>query len=263
MRWFRYSTFQQDVKPMRSAATLLTLSNVVVEHHGKTLLNGVTVSVSSSGMTAIMGFNGAGKSVLLKTMHGIVKPTQGDIHWMHRNNTHSRAPKQAMVFQKPVLLRRSVKANMDFVARIHGAHAENNIDSLLDSVGLANKAKQPARLLSGGEQQRLALARAIASNPEVLFLDEATASLDPASTQIIENRLQQLANKGMKIIFVTHNAGQAQRLAKDVVFVDNGTVAECSSAQDFFHSPESDAAIAYLSANGWSVSQAFTATNAR
>ncbi|MCL4126065.1 UNVERIFIED_CONTAM: hypothetical protein GTU68_017404 [Idotea baltica] len=151
-----------------------------------------------------------------------------------------------MVFQKPVLLRRSTKANIDFVLKQRKLFATATRNALLAKVGLEHKANLPARLLSGGEQQRLALARALASRPHVLFLDEATASLDPASTAIIEQIVSEQAIRGTKIIMVTHDAAQASRLAAHIVFMDAGTVTEHSPTQQFFNAPQSQAAKAYL-----------------
>ena len=155
-----------------------------------------------------------------------------------------------MVFQKPVLLRRSVAANIDFVLRgrsLARADRRARRDDLLARVGLADRARQPARLLSGGEQQRLALARALAIRPQVLFLDEPTASLDPASVQTIEAIVLDASRAGTKVIFVTHDIGQARRLAGDVVFLHRGVVAEHRAAKEFFAGPASEAALAYLS----------------
>ena len=154
--------------------------------------------------------------------------------------------RQAMVFQRPVVLRRSVGENLDFVLRLRGSRDPARRDELLDHVGLLERARQPARQLSGGEQQRLALARALATDPEILFLDEPTASLDPASIAKIEDIVRDTERRGTKGVFITHDIGQARRLARDVVFLHNGRIAEHAPAADFFASPTSDAARAYL-----------------
>jgi len=155
-----------------------------------------------------------------------------------------------MVFQRPVLLRRTVQANMDFVLGLKtGSSVDQRRrcrDQLLSKVGLLERATQPARLLSGGEQQRLALARALASGPELVWLDEATASLDPASIQIIEALVLECHQAGMGIVLVTHDIGQARRLADDIVFLHQGRVAEAAPADDFFRRPISAPARAYL-----------------
>jgi tungstate transport system ATP-binding protein len=151
-----------------------------------------------------------------------------------------------MVFQKPVLLRRSVAANIDFVLKLKGKVDTVRRNELLAQASLFDRAAQPARALSGGEQQRLALARALASDPEVLFLDEPTASLDPTSTLAIETSIRAASLRGVKIILVTHDAGQARRLSGDVVFMHLGKVVEHSSADVFFTKPTCHVARDYL-----------------
>lgn len=154
--------------------------------------------------------------------------------------------RQAMVFQRPVLLRRSVAANIDFALRLKDKIDGARRDGLLQRVGLLEQSRQPARLLSNGEQQRLALARALATQPEVLFLDEPTASLDPASIIVIEEIVATAKAAGTKIIFVTHDIGQARRLGDEIVFLDRGRLAEHTPAERFFASPESVAGQAYV-----------------
>jgi tungstate transport system ATP-binding protein len=154
--------------------------------------------------------------------------------------------RQAMVFQRPVLLRRSVAANIRFALKLSHQAAPDSILAILREVGLEAQAGQPARLLSGGEQQRLSLARALALEPQVLFLDEPTASLDPASTAAIETIVKQARDRGTKIIFVTHDVGQARRLADEVVFLDRGRLTEHTPAGRFFDNPASEAAREYL-----------------
>ncbi|MFO7758600.1 MAG: ATP-binding cassette domain-containing protein [Roseovarius sp.] len=233
-----------DAGPLTGAILPLAVRDLVLRLGGTVVLDGLSLDLGSEGCTMIMGPNGAGKSLLLKLLHGLVPPSAGRIDW------NGRAPaaviaRQALVFQKPVLLRRSVAANIGFVLKARGRDRAR-VDAWLDHVGLAHKADQPARLLSGGEAQRLALARALATEPEVLFLDEPTASLDPASVLAIEGIVAGAKARGMRIIFVTHDAGQARRMADDVVFLHRGRVAEHSAAADFFPQPRSEAARDYL-----------------
>lgn len=230
----------------QTCATQLELINISYRVGDTTLISDVNLSLTASGVTAIMGFNGAGKSVLLKIMHGILKPESGSVLWGQQPSDAQHRLSQAMVFQKPVLLKRSTKANIDFVLKQRNAKNPELRDRLLKRVGLLPKAYQAARSLSGGEQQRLALARALACNPAVLFLDEATASLDPASTAIIERIVSEQARDGTKVIMVTHNAAQAARLSQQVVFMDSGTVAEKTDSSVFFTTPTSKPAQAFL-----------------
>lgn len=228
-----------------SAAILpLTVRDVVLRFGETTVLDGVSLDLGASGCTVILGPNGSGKSLFLKLLHGLIRPTSGEILW-GRQSAADATSRQALVFQKPVLLRRSVAANIDFVLAARGK-ARTRRDALLDHVGLAHKANQPARLLSGGEAQRLALARALATDPEVLFLDEPTASLDPASVLAIERIVAEARSRGVRIIFVTHDIGQARRMADDVVFLHRGRLAEHSAASEFFSEPRCAAARAYV-----------------
>lgn len=222
----------------------LKVRDLVLRFGEATVLDRLDLELGPAGCTMIMGPNGSGKSLLLKLLHGLMRPTSGWIDW------GGEAPKlvterQALVFQKPVLLRRSVAANIDFVLKARRKDTAER-PALLDNVGLLHKANQPARLLSGGEAQRLALARALATDPEVLFLDEPTASLDPASVLAIEKIVSDARARGVRIIFVTHDMGQARRMADDVVFLHRGRVAEHEPAVDFFSKPRSPEARDYL-----------------
>ncbi len=223
----------------------LNVSDLVLELDGKRIIDGLNLTLESSGCTVILGPNGAGKSQLLRLLHGLVAPTSGRIDWNGETAEQARS-RHALVFQKPVLLRRSVAANIDFVLKSRGMPLSRR-DALLEHVGLAHKARQPARLLSGGEAQRLALARALATRPEVLFLDEPTASLDPASVSRIEEIMRDTAARGTRVILVTHDIGQARRMADDVVFVHGGRVVEHAPVTRFFPRPETGPARAHVS----------------
>lgn len=209
-----------------------------------TVLRGLNLALPARGCTMIMGANGAGKSKLLQLIHGLVAPSTGTVFWGDTPAVQATR-RQAMVFQKPVLLRRSVAANIEFVLDARG-QPRQQCQFWLDHVGLAHKARQPARLLSGGEAQRLALARALATQPEVLFLDEPTASLDPASVLAIEAIVRQAKDAGTRVIFVSHDIGQARRMADEVVFLASGEIAEHTPAGQFFKHPRSSAARHYL-----------------
>ena len=230
------------------AAPLLPLETLALtlERDGKRLVDGIDLTLDAGGLTVVMGPNGAGKSLLLRLLHGLIPPTAGEIRWGDRPMTPTIRERQGMVFQRPVLLRRSVAANLDFALGLRGNASSEWRDALLDRVGLLGRARQPARLLSGGEQQRLALIRALALEPDVLFLDEPTASLDPASVLTIEEVVRGAKAGGTKVIFVTHDMNQARRLADDVLFLHHGQLLEQSPAEDFFTAPRSEFARAYL-----------------
>lgn len=219
---------------------------LVLEADGKRLIDSIDLKLTNNSMTILMGPNGAGKSLLLRLLHGLIAPTSGEVLWNGARADEAVRQRQAMVFQQPVLLRRSVAANVEFVLKLGETGNVGQAHDILESVELVPQADQPARLLSGGEKQRLALARALATEPEVLFLDEPTASLDPASTALIEAAVQSAQINGTKVIFVTHDIGQARRLGGEVVFIHRGRVCEQCSARSFFKKPVSREARDYL-----------------
>ncbi len=196
----------------------------------------------SRGRTAILGPNGAGKSTLLRLMHGLLRPSTGRVFW-------PRPLTQAMVFQRPVMLRATVLANIEYGLRLRGVDADARRQralAALTRVGLPELAPRQARRCSGGEQQRIALARVWALEPEVLFLDEPTASLDPASSREVERIVNEIAAAGTKIVLTTHNLGQARRLADEVIYLENGRVLEQTRVDDFFRQPQTAAAAAFI-----------------
>jgi len=202
---------------------------------GRKLIDHIDFQVTETGVSTILGFNGAGKSLLLRLLHGLITPTHGELLWGDDKVSAQHRKKQAMVFQKPVLLRRNTLDNVLFALKSRGIKNKPKAQALLERFELSSVATQPARLLSGGEAQRLALARAMATEPDVLFLDEATASLDPASTAKIESLIQEICDAGTKVIMVTHDLGLARRLSNEILFLDRGQLAEQSDANSFFN----------------------------
>jgi len=210
------------------------------------VLRGVDVTIRAGSRTFILGANGAGKSTLLRVLHGIVDPTRGAVTW---GQSSTRPRGHAMVFQRPVLLRRSAAGNIRHALALYGVRgrlADERIHDALASVGLSDLAERPARVLSGGEQQRLALARAWALKPAVLFLDEPTASLDPPSTRAVEAIVENIHRIGTTIVMTTHQLAQAKRLATDVILLADGRVAEQTAAETFFREPRSNYGRAFL-----------------
>ena len=219
------------------------------EAGGQRLIDRVDLSIALGRRTMIMGANGAGKSLLLRLLHGLIPPTAGEVLWQGRALDRAARARQAMVFQRPVLLRRSARANLAFALAAQGVprrQRAGRAEAALAQAGLTHLADRSARVLSGGEQQRLAVARALACAPRVLFLDEPTASLDPAATQAIEDLILQAHAQGVTIVMITHDAGQARRLGQDVVFLHGGRVAESGPACKVLSCPSSDAAQAWL-----------------
>jgi tungstate transport system ATP-binding protein len=229
-----------------SAILPLALDRLGYAAEGVALLSDITLSVQPGRRLIILGPNGAGKSLLLRLCHGLIAPTRGRRIWA---NGAVRPDAQAMVFQRPVLLRRSVAGNIDYPLKLRGltrAARRATVTRTLRRFGLAPLADRPARLLSGGEQQRLALARAWAMDPEVLFLDEPTAALDPAATRLIEAMVTEFSADDITIVMTTHDLGQARRLAQDVAFLHRGQLIEHGPAASFFAQPATPEARAFL-----------------
>jgi tungstate transport system ATP-binding protein len=215
---------------------------------GRMLLAGISFHLDPGPRTVILGPNGAGKSLLLRLCHGLLTPTAGSVSW--RGVLGDRAKgRHAMVFQRPVMLRRSVFANMTHALALAGcgrAERCRRAAEALTAFGLGALADRPARVLSGGEQQRLALARTWALRPEVLFLDEPTAFLDPAATRAIETEIARFHQDGTRIVMTTHDLGQARRIADEILFLHRGRLLERSDAATFFRGPRSPEAAAFL-----------------
>ena len=222
---------------MPEAATQIhTLSahGLILDIDGKRLIDDINLELQPGGTSTILGYNGAGKSLLLRLLHGLIQPTKGDVLCNGEHLSRSYRKKQAMVFQKPVLLRRSVIENVRFALRVRQKDDKHRAAQMLQAVGLEKQASQAARLLSGGEQQRLAMARALANDPDVLFLDEVTANLDPASVGWIEHRIQEITAGGTKVVMVTHDLAMARRLSDEIVFLDRGRLLAQAPASNFF-----------------------------
>lgn len=234
---------------MRDVASILPLTVDAVSFlgDGHRLIDGLSFGVPAGGLTVVLGPNGAGKSLTLRLCHGLLTPGEGRIRWAA--GAEGRAKRHAMVFQKPIMLRRSVEANIVHAlaaAGVSGPERSERSKAALARFGLLEKAAQAARLLSGGEQQRLAIARAWALRPELLFLDEPTSQLDPAATRQIEALLAGLVAEGITILMSTHDLGQARRLASRVLFLHRGKLIEDAPASDFFAGPDSADAKAFL-----------------
>ena len=207
------------------------------------ILRPLSLEIAAGPSTIILGANGAGKSVLMRLMHGLLPPSSGKVSWRGENPRR----KQAMVFQRPVMLRRSAIENVLYPLRAaRAADAERLADEALREVGLHHLAHRPARVLSGGEQQRLALARAWALHPEVLFLDEPTASLDPAAATEVERIVGEIHAAGTKVVMATHNLGQARRLGDEVIYLHQGRVLERAPVEQFFAQPGTAEAAAFI-----------------
>lgn len=234
--------------PLHAAAPVLVrLQGAGVRFGAHTVLQAVDLEVHAGERVALIGSNGSGKTTLLRLLHGQV-PHLG-LRQMH-TDAQGREPSQAMVFQRPFLLRLSVWWNLLLALWLAGVPRHERAArarQALQRVNLMEHAHRPARVLSGGQQQRLALARAWAVRPQLLFLDEPTASLDPAAKRDVEALIQEFAAEGMTVIMSTHNLGQAKRLATRVVYLEAGRLVVDRPVAAFFHEPLPDAAAQFLS----------------
>ena len=212
----------------------------------KIILDKINCKIKSNSITAVLGPNGAGKSIFLQTINGLVSIQSGRLTFNSMQNNQEIREQQAMVFQTPVLLRRTVMANMQFVSNLRNKKSNQLRKNLLDKVGLEGSEEKPARLLSGGEKQRLSMARALIVNPNLLLLDEPTANLDPYSLNLIEDLVLEENSIGKTVIFTTHDMSQAKRLATDVIFLNKGKVLEQTVSKTFFKKPKTFEAQKYI-----------------
>jgi tungstate transport system ATP-binding protein len=225
----------------------IVLRDVSYRARNVVVLDRLSLRLTPGAPTVLIGPNGAGKTTLLRVAMGLIEPTGGQITWGGRAGVPPT--RRAIVFQRPVMLRRTAQANIEYALASAGVGRDewpSRIEELFNLVGLGGLGARPARRLSGGEQQRLALARALARNPEVLFLDEPTASLDPAATKAIEDVIRAVAARGIKVVMATHDLGEASRLAGEIVLMHRGRVLETGPAAEFFESPKSQEARRFI-----------------
>ena len=225
----------------------ITFEHVGILAGGVAILDGISLTISHGSPTVLIGPNGAGKTTLLRAAMGLINVTSGRINW--NGQVMDTPTRYAIVFQRPTMLRRGAAGNVRYAlaaANVPRASRSDRIAELLALVGLDHLARRPARRLSAGEQQRLALARALARDPVVLFLDEPTTSLDPAATKVIEDVIRSLTARGVKVVMSTHDIGQARRLAGDIVLLHRGRLVEAGHATDFFAKPRSEEAKKFI-----------------
>ena len=229
----------------------LMVKKLIYANNNRQLIDGLNFKIELPGVSAIMGPNGAGKSLTLRLLHGLIKPTSGSIKWGTATNQDLVQEHQAMVFQKPILLRRTVQDNLIYALKTKPKLDKGAQTTLLQQAlaraQLTSHAKSPARTLSGGEQQRLAMARALIHRPSILFLDEPTSSLDPSATKAVEDLIKTATLEGTKVIMVTHDIGQARRLSDEIIFLNQGKVTEHGTSEQVMSQPNSLAAQQYFS----------------
>jgi tungstate transport system ATP-binding protein len=219
------------------------------ERGGRRILDRLDVEIAGSGTLVLVGPNGAGKSVLVRVLAGLLSPTEGRVAWAGTPPDRRRAPKIGFVFQRPVLLRRSALANIEYALAVAGvprAERDARAHAALARARLTHLAEAPARVLSGGEQQLLSIARALATAPEILILDEPTSNLDPSATKAIEGLISEVRAEGIGVVLITHDLGQARRLADEVAFLHRGRIIERAPSHAFWAEPTSREAQAFL-----------------
>ena len=225
----------------------LMLVDVRIVARDVPILDGVSLKLEAGAPTVLIGPNGAGKTTVLRAAMGLIRPSSGLITWGGRES--SPPTRRAIVFQRPAMLRRSAAGNVRYAlaaAKVPRAERERRIAELLADVGLSALARRPARRLSGGEQQRLALARTLACDPAILLLDEPTASLDPAATKAIEDIVRKVTARGVKVVMSTHDLGQAKRIGGEVVLMHRGRIIENAPAAEFFGAPRTEEARKFI-----------------
>jgi ABC-type phosphate transport system, ATPase component len=233
---------------LESSILPLRVSGLCYRAGAERLLDGISFSLHPGPCTVVLGPNGAGKSLLLRLCHGLITPSAGIISWGGLSLQQVRH-RLAMVFQHPVMLRRSAAANVDYALSLRGISRrmrQARVANALQRAGLTSLAKRSARLLSGGEQQRLAIARAWALQPQVLLLDEPSSNLDPTATRAVEELIQAIVRSGTKVIMSTHDLAQARRLGEEVLFLHRGCLLEHAPADSFFTRPDSPEAAAFI-----------------
>ncbi|MCR9213178.1 MAG: ATP-binding cassette domain-containing protein [Proteobacteria bacterium] len=232
---------------MVSSILPLTLKDAVVRKGGVQIVGPVEFALEGGGCSVLIGPNGAGKTTLLRLMHGLEKARSGSVSW---NGTQKDVRlRQSFVFQTPVVMRRTVRENIAYPLLVRGRHKKEALveaDRWIDEVGLSASGHKEAHILSGGERQKLALARAMITDPDVLFLDEPTTNLDGASTQEIEALILRAKADGVRIIMATHDFGQSRRLGDEILFLYRGQIHERGQVEDFFDHPTTEEARTFI-----------------
>ncbi len=239
---------ESEIVPDAKEILPLDVNWLCYDRDGQRLVDGISFVLEAGSCSVLLGPNGSGKSLTLRLCHGLLQPSAGSVRWLGPAAENAAAA-QAMVFQRPILLRRSVAANVEYALRRRGLRRDERkqrVEEVLAQTGLSRCRSQPAQVLSAGEQQRVALARAWALQPRILFLDEPTASVDPAATRAVETVIHTIRASGTKIVMATHDLHQAQRMADEVLFLYRGQLLEQTPMAEFFEYPRSREARAFL-----------------
>jgi tungstate transport system ATP-binding protein len=217
----------------------IELSHITVISNGRTILNIPHAIIPVDRSTACIGPNGAGKTTFLKLIDGLIKPNTGTI-------TYSSPNKNALVLHHTPMIKASARANIALAQDTDRSIRNQDVERVIERVGLSHLASSPAQKLSAGERQKLCLARAILQKPNLVLLDEPTANLDPTATEQVEKIIRELNAQGTDVIFSSHQLGQVQRLAQYIIFIDSGEIKEKGPVGPFFSNPQTSAAKDYL-----------------
>ena len=222
----------------------LKLEGIEKNYRELRALDDVTLKVEGGKVIILLGVNGAGKTTLLRIGAGLEKPDKGTVYFNNAPMTDKDLRQIAtLVFQRTAMFSKSVYDNLAYGLRLRGktdSEIKEKITEALYEVGLNNFEKRRAKRTSGGEQQRIALARAFLLKPNILLLDEPTANLDPRIAVIIEKSIMKRKSKENIIIIATHNLNQAKRLGDEIVYIHKGKVVEMGSAEELFSNPKNE-----------------------
>ena len=221
---------------------VLTVKNLNLNIGNKSLLKNLSFEILKKKITVIMGPNGSGKSLCLKLIAGLLKPTSGSVIFNYK-------PLIGYVPQNVVFLRRNVYQNLTYSLKINSLSKniiQRRVLEIIDICNISHLFEISARKLSVGQQQLIAILRALIMKPKLLLLDEPCSNLDPYFTKIIEDILKQAKKDGMKIILVTHDLNQAKRLSDDIIFIHEGNIYEHTQRKEFFIKPLSQQAKDYI-----------------
>jgi tungstate transport system ATP-binding protein len=224
-------------------------TDLCLTRHGQTIIDKVSLRIGEAGICGLVGANGSGKTTLISLMAGLIRPDSGKVHITGMGGMTPSALRIGLMMQKPVIMRRSVYGNCDYVLAAQGIPAAERKARIADGLALVkldHLKDQDARTLSSGEQQRMALARVLIAGPGILLCDEATSNLDPQSTRMIEAIVKSRAKAGLPVLWVTHHLAQLRRLANRVVFMQHGRVLTEQDVSAFFDAPATKEAREYI-----------------
>lgn len=229
----------------------ITLKNLKKVYKNKTVLNINTLHLKEGRIHGIIGPNGAGKSTMLRIIAGLEEATTGKVFYNEKELDNTVIRKVTYMSQSPYLLRESVSNNISYPLKIRKQRKkviDEKVTNIMREFNVLSLRNQLATSLSGGESQKVALARALVFKPELILLDEPTANIDPNSIEVIEKAIiKRNKEKNMTTIIITHNIGQARRLCDEIIFIKDGLVKEHGKTDQILFNPKNDVTKRFLS----------------